>query len=48
MALRMREMGFSHAFALAGGLDAWKHARYPVQPLGREKAAANTENHQPM
>jgi rhodanese-related sulfurtransferase len=48
VALRLRELGFQSAFALAGGIDAWKHARCPVEPLGRENAATNTAHHQPM
>jgi 3-mercaptopyruvate sulfurtransferase SseA len=48
VALRLRELGLPGAFALAGGLDAWKQARHPLEPLGRQNAATNTAHHQPM
>ena len=47
MALRLRELGTANAFALTGGLDAWKEAGYPVEPL-RSGAAQNAVDHQPM
>ena len=48
MALRLRQLGFEHAFALAGGFAAWEDARFPVEPLIRGDPRRNAELHQPM
>jgi rhodanese-related sulfurtransferase len=33
VALQLRKLGFQHAEALQGGLNAWRSA-YPVEPTG--------------
>jgi hypothetical protein len=48
VALRLRELGFDHAYALKGGFDAWR-ASHPVEPLRRPDAPAeNAAAHQPL
>jgi len=32
VALQLREQGFTEAYSLLGGLDAWESAGYPVEP----------------
>jgi rhodanese-related sulfurtransferase len=34
VALQLREQGFTEAYALLGGFDAWRSAGYPVEPKG--------------
>ncbi|HTP26115.1 MAG TPA: rhodanese-like domain-containing protein [Anaeromyxobacteraceae bacterium] len=46
VAIRLRQLGYSSAFALAGGLEAWQNAHYPLEPLHRTDAAQNTADHQ--
>jgi rhodanese-related sulfurtransferase len=48
VALRLRELGFATAFALAGGFGAWKEAGGETEPLARSDPAANAASHQPM
>lgn len=48
MALRLRELGHTNAFALTGGLDAWEAGGFPVQPLVRGDPHQNARQHQPM
>jgi rhodanese-related sulfurtransferase len=48
VALKLRELGFASAFALAGGFGAWQEAGLPVEPLHRGDPAQNAASHQPM
>jgi rhodanese-related sulfurtransferase len=33
VALQLRERGFTEAYALLGGFDAWQSAGFPVEPM---------------
>jgi rhodanese-related sulfurtransferase len=48
VALRLRELGFRSAFALAGGFAAWQEAGLPLEALVRGDPHRNAELHQPM
>jgi len=48
VALQLRQLGFSKAFALAGGFDAWRDGGLPLEALATSKARPNTDAHQPM
>jgi rhodanese-related sulfurtransferase len=34
VALQLREQGFTEAYTLLGGFDAWQAASYPVETKG--------------
>jgi rhodanese-related sulfurtransferase len=48
VALQLRQLGFSKAFALTGGFDAWKDAGLPLEALATGGARPNGDAHQPM
>jgi rhodanese-related sulfurtransferase len=48
VAAELRRIGFRRAFVLAGGLEAWQSAGYPLEPLRHGDPAVNTALHQPM
>ncbi len=48
MALQLRQLGFSRAFALAGGFDAWKNAALPLEPLTAQDVRPSGDAHQPL
>jgi rhodanese-related sulfurtransferase len=31
--LQLQQLGFTNAYALLGGLDAWKMAKLPTEPV---------------
>jgi rhodanese-related sulfurtransferase len=43
VALQLRERGFTEAYALLGGFDAWQSAGFPVEPM---VSPAREENNQ--
>ncbi len=48
MALQLRGQGFTQAYALTGGFDAWRRARLPLEPLRATEAHETGKQHQPM
>ncbi|HYS82320.1 MAG TPA: hypothetical protein VEM76_16545 [Anaeromyxobacteraceae bacterium] len=48
MALQLRQLGLSKAFALAGGFEAWREAGLPLEVLATGSARPNRDAHQPM
>ncbi|HEX7623148.1 MAG TPA: hypothetical protein VF400_06215 [Anaeromyxobacteraceae bacterium] len=48
MALQLRQLGFSRAYALTGGFDAWKSAGLPLEALTAGDALPGSDAHQPM
>jgi rhodanese-related sulfurtransferase len=48
VALQLRRLGFSRAFALTGGFDAWKSAGLPLEALAAGEVLPNRDAHQPL
>jgi len=48
VALQLRQLGFSRAFALKGGFDAWKNAALPLEPLAADDVRPSGDAHQPL